>query len=142
MTKEQANKALYIVAFFAFLTTISNICTLPYFWDYLVHCKECLFLSLIGIILTLLLILAPFIKANILLLGVPIIALIGNSYIHSITALYTYFTGSAVLMPVGIIPGFYTNISYFLMDTTGLSVLILRSISYFKEHYNGLKTIF
>jgi|GEM_PF-1444204 len=142
MTQQQTHKALYIVSFFAFLSMLSIILTLPHIWGLFLLMPGMLIGSVIGNICIFLLIIAPFRKNNLYLFSIIIVAIL-TSFVSSMYEIYRdLFDPSFSLMTVGIVPGLFTWSVYVLMDFTGLLFLLLRCYGYIKEHLAGLNTKF
>ena len=141
MTKEQANKTLYFVGFFALLSLLSIVLTMPYVWRFVVINPLILWYSIVGNIILILLVIAPFKKMNLILFTVPVLAYLENLF-SSIEGLYEYFNRSAILVKIGIVPGIFTEVVYVFTNVIGLIVLALRIYGYIREHRHGLNTKF
>ena len=142
MSKETANKWLYMVAFFSLLTLACTILTINISLPILMHYKLYLAGAIFFAIMQLLLIASPVLSDNrILFLMLPIAYM--SSYSTSVVAFWGYlFLTGYDLAKVGIVPGWLSMGGFVFLDTIGLAVLILRCYGYLKEHRAGLKTQF
>jgi len=142
MTQQQAHQWLWVVAFFAFLSIMSIVLTLPYLWKFILMVPYILIVTSIGVLLNIILIIGAFAKRNWVLFFIIIIAYI-NSMFGSIHDLYQDMVDpNFSFATVGFVPGLFTWTVYVLTDVTGLAILILRSIGYIKEKRAGLQTSF
>ena len=142
MSKETANKWLYMVAFFSLLTLACTILTINILLPILMHDKLYLSGALLFAIMQLLLIASPFLSDNRILFLMLLIAYM-SSYFASVGAFFgcLFLTGYD-LVKVGIVPGWLSMGNFVFFDTIGLAVLVLRCYGYVKEHWAGLDARF
>jgi len=142
MTQQQTHKALYIVGFFASLSLISIVFTMPYTWKWFYVFPLQLFGSIVGDIFIIILIIAPFVRKNMFLFVIVPLSVM-MSFFGLIHDLYQdFFDPRFYLVNTGFVPALFTWVVYVLMNFTGLLFLCLRSYGYIKERRAGLITKF
>jgi hypothetical protein len=142
MTREQANRALYVVAFFAAIALIINLIVSYYMYGLFIIMPKLGLMEVIGVGILIALIVAPFIQENQFLFLLAVNCIVNSSYSNSFKALYEYITGTATLMSIGWVPGIVITLSDITLDSVGLVILGLRIAGFINEHRAGLRTRF